>query len=214
MDTAHFHPQSITAEEPSHLRRGVHSGERPNEEGERPSAPMVIPMRSVICHECGRVSEVPSAALSAHCIYCKAHLALGDVTLFPGSPKLRVRTQGDVTIHPRAVLSHLDIHCHTLTMKGIASGTFVCSGALDICSETVITGAVNVHTLRVRENAHVTLRKSATVHHALIEGTLEGKLDVSGVATVSETGVFLGDLKKGDLIIRPGGIHRGHLPKK
>lgn len=213
MDTAHFYPQAITAEEPSKRRLAEVANESPNE-AEFIPAPTVIPMRSVVCHECGRVSEVPSAALSAHCIYCKAHLSMGDVNLFPGSSKLRVRTQGDVFIHPRAVLSHLDIHCHTITMKGVASGTFVCSGALDISSETVITGSVRVHTLHIRENAHVTLRKSAIVHHAVIEGTLEGKLDISGTVTVGETGVFLGDLKRGELLIRPGGVHRGHLPKK
>ncbi len=213
MDTVQFHPQAVITEEPSRHRPNTNSDERPNE-AERVPATTVIPMRSVICHECGRISEVPAAALSAHCIYCKAHLSMGDVTMFPGSPKMRVRTQGDVTIHPRAILSHLDIHCHTLTMKGVASGSFVCSGTLDISSETVITGIIRVHTLHIRKNAHVTLRKSAVVHHALIEGTLEGKLDVSGVVTVGETGVFLGDLKKGDLIVLPGGIHRGHLPKK
>lgn len=170
----------------------------------------VIPMRSVVCYECGRVSEVPQAALSAHCVHCKAHVALGDVTLFPGSAKTRVRTQGDVRIHPRAVLSHLDIACHRLDMLGVASGNFRCTGALTVSSHTVIDGSVEAHSLHLRKKAHVTLRREARVHDAYISGILEGNLSVTGTLHIAKTGQLLGDARAAQLLVEPGGVHRGH----
>lgn len=208
-----FHPEQVMTEEPSG-RRALGSLIGSDAGGAALSRTSVIPTRSVVCHVCGRVSEVPAAALSAHCIHCRVHLAMGDVSLFPGSSKTRVYTQGDVTIHPNAVLSHLDIHCHNLLMKGTASGNFVCSGVLDIHSKTAVSGAVRAHTLRLREKSHAVFRKAVMVHNAVIEGTLEGKLEATGSITVAETGVFLGDVKAGALTVRPGGVHRGHLPRQ
>lgn len=179
------------------------------EEGRQPPR-RVIPMRSVVCYECGQVSEVPRAALSAHCAHCNAHVALGDVTLLPGSPKTRIRTQGDVRVHPRAVLSHLDIACHRLDMQGVAAGNFHCTGTLTISSSPVIDGCVVAHNLHLRKKAHVTLRREARVHEAYISGILEGNLVATGTVRIAKTGQLLGDVKAGALVVNPGGIHRGH----
>lgn len=177
----------------------------------RPEQPRrVIPMRSVVCYECGGVSEVPRAALSAHCVHCNAHVALGDVTLFPGSAKTRIRTHGDVRVHPRAALSHLDVACHRLDMQGSASGNFRCTGTLSISSRTVIDGSVEAHNLHLRKKAHVTLRREARVHHAHISGILEGNLAATGTVRIAKTGQLLGDVTATELSVEPGGIHRGH----
>lgn len=167
-------------------------------------------MRSVLCYECGRASEVPQAALSAHCIHCNAHIALGDVTLYPGSSKTRVRTQGDVRIHPRAVLSHLDIACHRLDMQGVASGNFHCTGTLVLASSVVIDGQVEAHSLHLQKKAHVTLRREARVHRAHLSGILEGNLSATGAVHIAKTGQLLGDIRAAELIVDPGGVHRGH----
>lgn len=202
-------PHPIVTDAPSLKRKEKTAPPKASLRFEKTAARRVIPTRSVICYECGGVSEVPLAALSAHCGHCHAHVALGDVTLYPGSPKTRIRTQGDVRVHPNAVLSHLDIACHRLDMIGKASGTFRCTGTLAVSSQTVIEGSVEAHNLHVRKKAHVTLRREARVHDACISGMLEGSLSATGTVHITKTGSLLGDLRTAKLTVEPGGVHRG-----
>lgn len=202
-------PRPIVTDAPSGKRQEGSEAPRPSLLPEKTVERRVIPTRSVVCYECGAVSEVPLAALSAHCRHCHAHVALGDVTLYPGSPKTRIRTQGDVRIHANAVLSHLDVACHRLDMFGKASGTFRCTGTLSISSQTLIEGNIEAHTLHVRKKAHVTLRREARVRDACISGMLEGSLSATGTVHIAKTGTLLGDLRAAHLTIEPGGVHRG-----
>ncbi len=204
-------PRPIVTDAPSGRRAAGIATPKRSPLPEKAAARRVIPTRSVVCYECGNASEVPRAALSAHCRHCHAHLSLGDVTLYPGSPKTRIRTQGDVRIHPNAVLSHLDIVCHRMDMFGAASGSFRCTGTLSVSSSTVIEGNVEAHQLHLRKKAHVTLRREARVHDACISGILEGNLTATGTVHIAKTGMLLGDLRAEKLTVEPGGVHRGRL---
>lgn len=211
MSESSLQPRPIVTDAPSGRRKEGTEAPGSSLPPEKTAERRVIPTRSVVCYECGAVSEVPLAALSAHCRHCHAHVALGDVTLYPGSPKTRIRTQGDVRIHPNAVLSHLDVACHRLDMLGKASGTFRCTGTLAVSSQTVIEGGIEAHNLHVRKKAHVTLKREARVHDACISGMLEGGLSATGTVHITRTGSLLGDLRAANLTVEPGSVHRGRL---
>ena len=176
---------------------------------ERPARPPHIPPRAVVCYECRRSSEVPLAALSAKCCYCHAYINLGDVTIFPGSSKRRIRTQGDVLIRSDVNINHLNICCHKLAMQGKGSGSFHCTGTMSISSETSVAGWITAHTLHIERRGSVTLRKGARVQDALIQGTLMGTIQAMGRVTIARGGRLLGDVAAAELVIDEGGIHRG-----
>ncbi len=168
-----------------------------------------VPMREVCCYECGRRSHVPSAALSAQCIHCHAHLNMADVELKAGSRRLTVRTLGDVTIAPDAVLSHLSIVCRNLNVLGRGTGSFRCTGALTIATSLHVEGGVKADTLVVERQCNVTLEKEAQVRDALVRGSLRGGLSAMGSVRVVRGGELIGDCLASDLVVEPGGRHVG-----
>ncbi len=168
-----------------------------------------VPQREVCCYECGRRSHVPAAALSAQCLYCHAHLNMANVELKAGSRRLTVRTLGDVSIAPDAVLSHLSIVCRNLQVNGRGSGSFRCTGRLNLATSLTVEGGVKADALTVERGCDVVLEQGADVRSALIRGRLEGKLSSLGDVVISRSGVLVGDCIAAGLIIEPGGRHEG-----
>ncbi len=173
-----------------------------------------VPQREVCCYECGRRSHVPVAALSAQCLYCHAHLNMADVELKHGSRRLTVRTLGDVTITPDAVLSHLSIVCRNLHVNGRGSGSFRCSGRLNIATSLVVEGSIKADSLSVERTCEVALEQGAQVRSATIRGRLTGNLHALGDITITRGGELVGDCEAASLTIEPGGRHEGQFTQK
>ncbi len=168
-----------------------------------------VPQREVCCYECGRRSHVPAAALSAQCLHCHAHLNMGDVELKPGSRRLTVRTLGDVTIAPDAVLSHLSIVCRNLHVNGRGTGSFRCTGRLNFATSLTVEGSIKADALAVERACDVVLEQGAQVRSAHIRGRLTGNLHALGSVTIARGGVLAGDCVAAELILEPGGQHQG-----
>lgn len=168
-----------------------------------------VPTREVLCYECGRRSHVPSAALSANCIHCHAHLNMTDVELRPGSRRLTVRTLGDVTVLPDAVLSHLSIVCRNLNLEGKASGSFRCTGTLTIANGTRIEGSVQAGDLVVNRGVNAILTQGASLKNASIAGRVAGRVVASGRVRIERGGELCGDCYAAELQVEPGGSHLG-----
>ncbi|MBQ4614903.1 MAG: polymer-forming cytoskeletal protein [Akkermansia sp.] len=169
-----------------------------------------VPSREVTCYECGRRSHVPSAALSANCIHCHAHLNMTDIELKPGSRRLTVRTLGNVTIAPDAVLSHLSVVCHHLDMGGRASGSFRCSGTLTISGGTRIEGSVQAASLVVNKGISVILTQGAALQDATIYGRVSGRIEASGCVRICRGGELCGDCCAAEIQVEQGGAHLGN----
>lgn len=171
------------------------------------------PGREVVCYECGRRSHVPAAALSASCIHCHAHLRMADVELKPGSQRLTVRTLGNVTILPDAVLSHLSIVCRDLFLNGRASGNFRCSGTLRISCNTRIEGTVQAGKMEVAKAADVVLVQGASVGELEVSGRVTGRIEASGAVILHRGGELLGDCRSPRMEVEEGAVHRGQWEK-
>ena len=169
-----------------------------------------VPSREVVCYECGRRSHVPSAALSANCIHCHAHLNMTDVELRPGSRRLTVRTLGDVTVQADAVLSHLSIVCRNLQVEGRASGSFRCSGSLILANSSRIEGSVQAANFVVNKGIQVILTQGASVDKASIAGRVTGRIVASGRVCIERGGELCGDCVAAELVVEPGGTHLGN----
>lgn len=168
-----------------------------------------VPMRTVVCYECGRRSQIPEAALSAHCVHCRAHLSTADVELKPGTRRLRVRTLGDVTLPADVTLSHLNIVCRHLTLAGTASGSLRCSGTLTLRGDARVDGQVQATSLVVPPGAAVAITPGATVDDAEVGGRLVGSLHALHSVHIASGGELVGDCQTPRLVVDPAGSHRG-----
>lgn len=173
------------------------------------SSRVQTPTRDVICYECGRRSHVPAAALSAHCVHCRAHLNMEDVELRPGTRRLTVRTLGDVTVAADAVLSRLSIVCRHLTLLGRASGAFRCSGTLRVANSCRVEGVVQAAVLEVEKGVDVVFVQGARVGEAFLKGCVSGRLECRGTASILKGGILYGDCVAQRVEVEPGAAHRG-----
>lgn len=164
-----------------------------------------VPMREVVCYECGRCCQVPAAALSSNCIHCHAHLNMADVEIRPGSRRLTVRTLGNVHVQAGAVLSNLSIVCRDMVVNGRVSGSFRCSGTLTFNVSTVVDGTINVDKLVVSKGTEVELLVGAAAETVALYGKLKGRLQCKGGLHVYSSGSYEGVCKAADVVVDPGG---------
>lgn len=165
-----------------------------------------IPMREVVCYECGKVSQVPAAALSAHCQHCQAHLNMADVEIRPGSEQLTIRTLGDVTVPSETTLSRLSVVCRNMEIDGHVSGSFRCTRAL-VVNESVQIDNLRAGRLVVSKGTEVVITKNAQVDAANIYGKLTGVLRSGGVVKIYGTGEVTGLIFAADVVMEPGAVY-------
>ena len=164
-----------------------------------------VPMREVVCYECGQSCQVPTAALSANCLHCHAHLNMADVEIRPGSRRLTVRTLGNVHVPSGTVLSNLSVVCHHMEVDGRVSGTFRCTGTLSLNTSMSLDGAVSADKLVVDKGADVELLVGAAAERVEIYGYLRGRLQCKGLLHVYRGGAYEGVCKAADVQVEPGG---------
>ena len=164
-----------------------------------------VPMRYVVCYECGKECQVPAAALSANCIHCHAHLNMANVEIRPGSRRLTVRTLGNVQVPSGTVLSNLSVVCHNMEINGRVSGSFRCTGELVFNASTRVEGSISAHKLVVDKGAEVEFAVGAAVESAEIYGKLQGRLQCKGLLHIYRGGSYEGICKAADVLVEPGG---------
>ncbi len=168
-----------------------------------------VPKREVICYECGLHSQVPVAALSANCMHCHAHLKMTDVDLKPGAQRLTVRTLGNVTVQPEAVLSQLSIVCNNCTLYGRGSGAYRCSGTLRVSCNNRIEGSVQAKRMLVDKSTDVVLTQGVTTDELEVYGRLTGRVVANKCIVIHRGGELYGDCYAPSLSVEEGGVHRG-----
>ncbi len=170
---------------------------------------LAVPMREVVCYECGRSCSIPVAALSAACPHCFAHLNAMDVTVKPGTRHLDVRTLGDVKIPAGVELSRLRVSCRHLTLAGRVSGTLHSTGTLTMQGQAFADGQIEAVRLIVRERAHAQVQPGISCDEAELHGELTGCIHARGVVRIASGGKLLGECCSTELEIDPGGKHEG-----
>lgn len=185
--------------------RGLYSHSPRDSRSER----VAVPTREVVCYECGRRSQIPVAALSAHCVHCRTHLNTADITLKPGSRRLTVRTLGDVTLPAHVQLSHLSITCRNLIVSGKGEGSIHCSGELILRGTAQLTGQLQADILHVAAGAKASVEPGLSATEAEIEGQLTGRLNIKDLLHICKGGRLEGDCKAYRLVVDPGGTHSG-----
>lgn len=168
-----------------------------------------VPSREVVCYECGMVTSVPTAALSAKCSHCQAYLKMTDVELKPGAQRLTVRTLGDVRVLADAVLSQLSVVCRHCYLNGRGSGNFRCSGNLEVNCNNRIEGSVQASRLLVPRGVDLVLTQGATCDELVVIGRVTGRIVARKSVTLRRGAELYGNCFTPDLNVEPGAVHRG-----
>lgn len=172
-----------------------------------------IPQKPVICFECGHISLVPQAALSARCHHCSSYINLDDITIHSRSYRTTARTRGNILVKEGTHLSGITIEAHHLTLLGKASGDFICTGDCTIKEDQHIHGTVQVRELILERKINAIFVQPVSAQSAVIAGIFNGTLNCKGTTTITKTGKILGDLNCPKLVIEEGGSHFGHYSK-
>ena len=168
-----------------------------------------VPLREVVCYECGQRTQVPSAALSAICSHCRAHLKMTDVEIKSGSQRLTVRTLGDVTVHVDAVLSQLSVTCRNCYLNGRGSGVYRCSGLLKVSCNNRIEGSVQAARMEVDRGVELVITQGIMADELIVSGRVSSRV-VSRKSVVLRRGAeLIGACFAPELIIEQGAVHRG-----
>ncbi len=168
-----------------------------------------VPEREVTCYECGRLTLVPRAALSARCSHCHAHLRMTDVVLRHGAQRLTVRTLGDVTVQADAMLSQLSVVCRHCYLEGRGSGSFRCEGTLRVCSSNRIDGSVQAGLLVVERGKELVLTQGATVEVLEVYGKVTGRIVARSRVVLHRGAELHGNCFSPSLQLAGGAKHRG-----
>ncbi len=172
-------------------------------------APAAVPQRTVMCYECGQYTDVPSAALSAKCSKCHAHLKMADITLKPGAQRLTARTLGDVTIQSGAVLSQVTIVCRNCYVNGRASGSYQCSGNMEVGCSNRMEGSVQAGKLVVERSVNLVLTQGATVDEMEVYGRVTGRIVARKSVLLHRGAELIGTCFAPVMKLEPGAAHRG-----
>ncbi len=168
-----------------------------------------VPTREVVCYECNKTCSIPSAALSALCPHCFAHLNTSNVTVKPGTHHLHVRTLGDVKIPANVNLSQLDVVCHNLSVAGCVGGSLRATGTLSLSGHAVMGGKIIASLLVVQRGATAEVKPGISAERAEIHGTLIGRLHARGAVHIFTSGQLTGSCSTASMQIDPGGRHVG-----
>ena len=170
---------------------------------------VAVPMREIVCYECGKTCSIPAAALSASCSHCSAHLNTDNITVKPGTRHLRVRTLGDVRIPSSVELSGLDVICHHLHMAGRVNGTLRATGNVTLAGHATVGGKLVADELIVQRGAKVEMQSGISVEHADVHGAFSGRLYARDSVHIYPGGKLNGPCCTPYLQIDPGGRHIG-----
>ncbi len=173
-----------------------------------------IAQRPVICFECGRISLVPEAALSARCHHCAAYINLDDIAIHSRSYRTVAKTRGNVLVREGTRREGITIEAHHLTLLGRISGNFTCSGTCTIRDDQHIQGRLIARELILDRRINTTFVQPVYVTNAIIAGVFNGTLYCREKIVITKTGKILGDVFCPNLVIEEGGSHFGQYSKK
>ena len=167
--------------------------------------------RHVHCLECGFPQSIPEQTCSTMCLRCSASIPLENHELHTMRHR-RIRTRGDVHIHPGGGLSGVSIHCNNLTIEETFTGSNIdCDGDLTISRNGTVTGSVRCRRLIVQEGAEVGFLHPVRAQEVFIDGIVRGEIACARTLHLEEQSILEGNLQARSLSISEGARHCGRL---
>jgi cytoskeletal protein CcmA (bactofilin family) len=166
-----------------------------------------VPVKHHIeCYECGYKFQVHGRATTTHCPKCRVLLDFKDY-LIDSEWMETVKTAGTIRLTATGVLKSGDLIGAEVIIEGIIEGgraralRIIELGAGAIFSEK----AVSAPDLRIAPGAEFKFKQESKYRNVEIFGTLQAKLESTGIIVVKAGGLLEGDVQAQHLVVEEGG---------
>lgn len=166
--------------------------------------------RDVACFDCDRTHQAPIGASAANCPQCGTYITLKDFDI-RDQWNQRIQTRGDVTIHKKASVTGITIHCHHLLVHGQFTGGVNCSGDFTLNSHGKIMGTVNCKRLVIEKRANVEFSNHVYAEEVIIDGSVTGHFTCTGKLQLKKKATITGDIKVATMTMEEGAKHHGKM---
>lgn len=166
--------------------------------------------RSVRCHECGRLHEVPRLAQSTSCPNCNAHIALEDVAIEKRVTRA-VQTRGALTIKKFGYLNNQVTICGAADISGGMAGKLFCDGETKIRTAGRLNCEIGSRRIRIERGADVIVAHPIRVHEMIIRGKLTARVFCNGRLRILKRGFLKGEVHARSITVDKGGLLQAEL---
>ena len=162
------------------------------------------------CHECGRVHQVPWAALSTTCPNCNGHVELKDYIIDKRTSQV-VRTRGSIVIKKFGYLNNQVTICGHADIGGGAGGKLFCDGETLIRTTGRLNCEIGSRRVRIEKGADVIVAQPIRVHDMVVRGKITARIYCNGTLRVLKRGFLRGEVYARSIMVDKGGLMQAEL---
>jgi cytoskeletal protein CcmA (bactofilin family) len=166
--------------------------------------------KSIRCHECGRVHQVPWTAVSTTCPNCNAHVELKDYTIDKRTSQV-VRTRGHLVIKKFGYLNNQITICGHADIGGGAGGKLFCDGETLIRTTGRLNCEIGSRRVRIEKGADVIVAQPIRVHDMVVRGKITARIYCNGTLRVLKRGYLRGEVHARSIMVDKGGLMQAEL---
>jgi len=166
--------------------------------------------RSVRCHECGRVHDVPRLASSTNCPNCNTHIALEDVLVEKRVTRM-VRTRGSLVVKKFGYLNNQLTICGAADIGGGMAGKLFCDGETKIRTAGRLNCEIGSRRIRIERGADVIVAHPIRVHDMVVQGKLTARVYCNGRLRILKRGSLKGEVHARSITVDKGGLLQAEL---
>ena len=167
--------------------------------------------RHIHCLECDFPQSIPEETFSTICLRCTASIPLDNHEISTIHHR-RIRTRGNVHIHPEGGINGVSVHCHDLTIEGVFKGSGIdCDGDLTILCDGTITGTVRCRRLIIQEHSKVAFSHPVHARDVIIDGIVRGDIVCEQQLALERDSILEGDIQATSLSLEEGAHHSGNV---
>jgi cytoskeletal protein CcmA (bactofilin family) len=133
----------------------------------------------VECFDCHTINRASAHATSTACSHCGTYIDLRNFDIRDRTTQ-KIRTRGDVTVHKKGALLGTAIHCGSLTVEGVVSGSIYAQDKVEFLVSTKVVGELRCRRLVVGRKCIVHCLQPVHTGEVEIAGQFTGRVFASG----------------------------------
>lgn len=168
------------------------------------------PPRQVVCFECEASHKVAKASTSTICPGCSTCIDLRDMEIKDRTNQ-RIRTRGNVVVEKKGALLGTSLHCGSLTVHGIVSGSIYASGDVHLKADGKLIGEVRCRRFILDKKCEVQCLQPVHAETVEIHGRVSGHFHASRSITLGRHASLTGSATAQAISVEPGAVLNGRI---
>ncbi len=184
----------------------------PQRTGARVASTAVPVKHQIDCYECGYRFQTHGRVTSTHCPKCRVLLDLIDHTIDTEWVET-IKTAGTIRLTPTGVLKSGDLIGADVIIEGIIEGGRARAlRTIELAAGAIFSEkSISAPDLRIGPGAEFKFKHTAKYRNVEVSGSLNAKLEVTGLVIVKPGGLLEGEVHAEHLVVEDGGGLRAEL---